>query len=229
QWCGRVALNITVSDADADQLRAIAPQGRYLTVPNGVDVGAFRPAAGSGKGVVYVGGTTWFPNRDALDYWSAEIHPLFRQLVGDVPVKWVGRATEQEQRQFAADPGIELTGYVQDVRPYVHEAGCFIVPLRIGGGTRLKILDAWAMGKAVVSTSIGCEGLRAVDGQNILIRDSPKEFAEAVALVLRDAALRQRLGAAARQTVEETYSWEVLSQPMIEAYLGVIAGLPPTG
>ncbi|MEO8029747.1 MAG: glycosyltransferase family 4 protein, partial [Gemmatimonadota bacterium] len=130
---------------------------------------------------------------------------------------------------FAADPGIELTGYVQDVRPYVHDAGCFIVPLRIGGGTRLKILDAWAMGKAVVSTSIGCEGLRAVDGQNILIRDSPKEFAEAVALVLRDAALRQRLGAAARQTVEETYSWEVLSQPMIEAYLGVIAGLPPTG
>jgi len=84
------------------------------------------------------------------------------------------------------------------------------VPLRVGGGTRLKILDAWAMGKAIVSTSVGCEGLAAEDGVNILIRDDPKDFAEAVVSVLKDKTLRERLGAAGRRTVEQKYSWDVI-------------------
>src|SRR5439155_1395282 len=91
---------------------------------------------------------------------------------------------------YRARYGVELTGYVEDVRPYVRAAACYIVPLRVGGGTRLKILDAWAMGKAVVSTSIGCEGLVAEDGRNILIRDDPDGFAQAVRAVLQDERLR---------------------------------------
>ena len=100
---------------------------------------------------------------------------------------------------------MQLTGYVPDVRPYVQGAKCYIVPLRVGGGTRLKILDAWAMGKAVVSTSIGCEGLDARDGVNILIRDTAEGFAEAVLQVLQDARLRESLGFAARDTAEGAF------------------------
>src|SRR5438270_13359550 len=113
---------------------------------------------------------------------------------------------------------VEHTGYVADCRPYVRDAACFVVPLRVGGGTRLKILDAWAMGKAVVSTSVGCEGLAAEDGRNILIRDDPAEFARAVCAVLRDQSLRARLGAAARATGEQHYSWERIGGPMLQLY-----------
>ena len=95
------------------------------------------------------------------------------------------------------------------------------MPLRVGGGTRLKILDAWAMGKAVVSTTVGCEGLDARDGENILVRDDPGAFAEAVERVLTDVALRERLGVAARRTAEKTYSWRVIGLAMQRAYAGV--------
>lgn len=99
------------------------------------------------------------------------------------------------------------------------DAACHIVPMRVGGGTRLKILNSWAMGKAVVSTSIGCEGLEAVDGENILIRDDPKDFASAILAVLEDAELRSRLGRRGRQTAERLYSWDVIGREMIHTYL----------
>jgi glycosyltransferase involved in cell wall biosynthesis len=134
-------------------------------------------------------------------------------------VTWVGRAATAELRRFADDPALRLTGYVEDVRPYVHRAKCFIVPLRVGGGTRLKILDAWAMGAAVVSTSVGCEGLAAVDGENILIADTVDEFAAAMARVLRDDRLRASIGSNARRTAVERYSWDVLGVAMRELYM----------
>jgi glycosyltransferase involved in cell wall biosynthesis len=118
-----------------------------------------------------------------------------------VPVRWIGRASSDEQRRYRDRFGVELTGYVEDVRPPMRQAACHIVPLRSGGGTRLKILNSWAMGKPVVSTSVGCEGLDAVDGENILIRDDPADFADAVRAVLENPSLRRRLSDGARETV----------------------------
>ena len=115
--------------------------------------------------------------------------------------------------------GVELTGYVEDVRPLMRQAACHIVPLRSGGGTRLKILNSWAMGKPVVSTSVGCEGLDAVDGDNILIRDDPADFADAVRAVLESPPLRRRLSDGARETVARLYSWDVLGRSLKELYL----------
>jgi polysaccharide biosynthesis protein PslH len=120
---------------------------------------------------------------------------------------------------------VALTGHVDDIRPYVGSAACYVVPLRIGGGTRLKILDAWAMGKAVVSTSVGCEGLDAADGQNILIRDDPAAFAAAVLMVLRDSGLRAALERNARATAEQKYSWTVIGEKMRRVYGEVLAGV----
>lgn len=221
-WCPRVDLNVAVSDQDAAKLRELAPQGRYEVVPNGVDVDHFRPGEGDGRGVVFVGGTNWFPNRDALEYFGAEILPLIRRVLPDLPVTWVGAASKEDRIQSQQRYGISLTGYVDDVRPHVQGAACYVVPLRVGGGSRLKILDAWAMGMPIVSTAVGAEGLAARQGDNILIADRPEEFADAVLRVLRDDALRRRLGKAARQTAELDYSWDAIGRRMLPLYEEVV-------
>ncbi|HET8771532.1 MAG TPA: glycosyltransferase family 4 protein [Gemmatimonadaceae bacterium] len=217
-WCRRVALNVAVSEPDRALLEAQSPGGRYTSVPNGVDIDSFRPAAPGGResGIVSTGGLNWFPNADGLKHFCADILPRVRAVCPPdaTTVRWVGRADDMTRRRLKAESDVELTGYVDDVRPYLRAAACFVVPLRVGGGTRLKILDAWAMGKAVVSTSVGCEGLDARDGENILVRDDPAAFAEAVTAVLRDPELRHRLGAAARRTVERTYSWDVIGEDL---------------
>lgn len=221
-WVPRVALNVAVSDADRDALQALAPAGRIVTVPNGVDTDFFTPApAANPAGCVFVGGTKWYPNRDALEWYVSDVAPAVAATGADAPVTWVGRAGDEELRRFEKDPLMHLTGYVDDVRPYVHAAKCVIVPLRVGGGTRLKILDAWAMGAAVVSTSIGCEGLAAVDGENILIADTAEAFAAAIARVIRDEGLRRKIAGNARRTAVERYSWDVIGAAMRELYLNL--------
>jgi glycosyltransferase involved in cell wall biosynthesis len=222
EWCGRVALNVAVSGEDAAALTRIAPGARVTVVPNGVDVDEFRPDGGAGDGVAYVGGLHWFPNADALQYFSDDILPHLRAARPDLPAAWIGSATDEQRRHYAAKFGVDVTGYVDDVRPQMRDAACHIVPLRAGGGTRLKILNSWAMGKPVVSTTIGCEGLEAVDGGNILIRDDPREFARAVLAVLQDEAMARRLGEAGRATAETHYSWDVIGRGLIERYLDVI-------
>jgi glycosyltransferase involved in cell wall biosynthesis len=226
-WCPKVALNVAVSAADRSEFERIAPGSRFTVVPNGVDIHAFTPGAPADHGIVFVGGMTWFPNKDALQYFARDILPLLRAAGCTDPVNWVGRALPGATEAYAAQ-GIHLTGYVDDIRPHVHAAACYIVPLRVGGGTRLKILDAWAMGKAVVSTSVGCEGLETRDGWNILIRDEPRAFAEAVRQVLADPALRASLGTNARETAERIYSWDVIGESMFADYEAVRLGAAPT-
>jgi glycosyltransferase involved in cell wall biosynthesis len=137
----------------------------------------------------------------------------------------VGSASKEEQKRYADEFGVQLTGYVDDVRPFMSDTLCHIVPLRAGGGTRLKILNSWAMGKAIVSTSVGCEGLDARDGENMLIRDDPHEFAEAILTLRSDEALRSRLEQGARQTAEQNYSWDVIGPAMIASYRDLLPGL----
>jgi glycosyltransferase involved in cell wall biosynthesis len=223
RWCAASTLNVTVSDDDRVQLETIAGGSRWAVVPNGVDTEWFRPARGREDGLVCVGELGWFPNHDGLRYFSEDILPRIRAAGHDVPVRWVGRAPEATVRTYREQHGVELTGYVNDIRPLVHDAACYVVPLRVGGGTRVKILDAWAMGKAVVSTSVGCEGLAAEDGRNILVRDDPEGFAQAVGLVLQDGALRRRLGAEGRRTVEQSYDWGRIGESVLPSYTSLVA------
>jgi glycosyltransferase involved in cell wall biosynthesis len=228
EWCGRVALNVAVSPVDRDLLASLVPGARCTVVPNGVDTREFRPGQGPQTGVVFVGGYGWLPNRDSMEYFVSEILPLVKVEGAPVAVTWVGRAPEAVREEYADKHGVRLTGYVEDIRPFVQRAACYVVPLRVGGGTRLKILDAWAMGKAVVSTSVGCEGLDARDGENILVRDDPAEFAAAVRRVLEDDVLRARLGEEARRTAEEVYEWEVIGQHMTAEYRALLPGPVPS-
>jgi len=217
-WCPRVALNVTVSDEDRETLARLAPDSRIVVAPNGVDTTAFLPSDKEPEQeIVFVGGHTWFPNRDGMEFFADAILPLIRRTHPEVRVTWVGRASQPIVDAMAAK-GVEMTGYVKDIRPFVARAKCFIVPLRVGGGTRLKILDAWALGKALVSTTAGCEGLVQEKGENLLIANSPEEFAAAVGRVLDDERLRRRLEDGGRRTVEKHYDWSAIGVTMLGEY-----------
>jgi polysaccharide biosynthesis protein PslH len=223
-YCPLMSVNFTVSPDDARVLRGVAPEASFEVIPNGVDTGYFTPGLDSSEGIVFVGGTSWFPNRDALAYYVERILPRLRDGGVNDTTHWVGRIQEKERERFEGIEQLRLHGYVPDVRPYIAQAGCYVVPIRVGGGTRVKILDAWAMGKAVVSTAVGCEGLQAVDGKNILIRDEPEDFAAAIRDVLRDSELRRSLGRSARRTAEDVYSWDCIGETLRGSYWKVIRG-----
>lgn len=228
RWCPAVALNVAVSEDDRAQLAGIAPGARFAVVPNGVDTRAFRPGPAAGDGIVFVGGYGWTPNREAMAWFCERVLPRVRARRPGLPVTWVGRAPEAVVRDYAERHGVRLTGYVDDVRPPVHGAACYVAPLRTGGGTRLKILDAWAMGKAVVSTAVGCEGLDARPGGNLLVADEPDAFADAVLRVLQDGELRASLEAAARRTAVERYDWEVIGEAMLAEYEALLGAWIPS-
>ena len=218
--CPRLALNVMASDVDAGSMRTLAPGAATLVVPNGTDTDYFQPNGGAsvpGR-VSFVGPTYSFPNRDAVEFLLRDIWPLVHAEDRAATLHLIGRGAAADEKRYAAEPGVTPLGHLPDIRPALADTRCCVVPIRIGGGTRLKILDAWAMGKAVVSTSIGCEGLDAVDGENILVRDTPEAFASAVMAVLRDEQLRSRLGQNARRTATETYSWDVLGRRLRSAY-----------
>lgn len=221
-WCPKVALNVMCSELDAQILRGLAPRSRTLVVPNGVDTEEFLPVAGAKRGAAFVGATSWAPNGDALAFFADDILPRIRAADPEYPVHWIGSVSSDERTRYAQS-GIDLAGYVEDIRPLMASASTFVVPLRVGGGTRLKILTAWSMGCAVVSTSIGAEGLKAVDGENILIRNDAQAFAEAVIQLEHDDTLRNSLAKNARLTAERIYSWKVIGRGMISAYQALIA------
>lgn len=224
RWCARVDMNVTVSEDDRDTLQEIVPDARVKVIPNGVDVEEFAPEGppGGGSGLVFVGASAWFPNRDGMKHFCRHILPRIRDRVRKVPLTWVGSADDELRMRLESEFGVRMTGYVDDIRPHVRDAACFIVPIRVGGGSRVKILDAWALGKAVVSTEQGCEGLRARDGENILVRNDPDGFARAVTRVLKDETLRKRLGQSARETAVEWYSWRKIGREMNRAYQSLI-------
>jgi glycosyltransferase involved in cell wall biosynthesis len=229
RWCPCVALNVAVSSGDRDLLAQIAPEASFTVIPNGVNTADFVPGEQPEQGMVFVGSYGWQPNRDAMEYFCSEILPTLRARSIASDVSWIGRAPDAVRQEFASRHGVHLTGYVDDIRPLVQRAACYVAPLRSGGGTRLKILDAWAMGKAVVSTSVGCEGLEARDGENILIRDTPESFASAVESVLVDQRLRRALGKAARETAVATYDWEGIGVSMLAQYRAVLGRSVSTG
>jgi glycosyltransferase involved in cell wall biosynthesis len=150
----------------------------------------------------------WMPNQDAIAYFVADILPRIQRSVPTVSLTVVGRSPPAALEKLArTDASITVTGYVDDVRPYVERAAAYVVPLRVGGGTRLKIFEALAMERPVISTGIGAEGLPLRDGVDLLIGDTPDEFADAVIRVLSDPVVARRLGRSGAELVRNNYAW----------------------
>jgi glycosyltransferase involved in cell wall biosynthesis len=220
QACSVVGSVMACSKHDSSLYRRMNPQTPVTVVTNSVDTKNYQATPGDddGRTVLFVGGMDWFPNRDAVEFFASAVLPELRRLTRNFKFVVAGRAPSAKLlRRFASAPEIHFTGTVPDMRAVIATAAVCIVPLRIGSGVRWKILEAGAMGKSIVSTRIGVEGLDFADGDEILLADDPRDFAAAVAGLLADRSRREELGRAARRRVDEQYSFRSLRAAVREA------------
>lgn len=227
--CARMTRCLVCSDTDQASLRQMSPEARSVTIPNGVAVEYFQDTSWKKAfdltipsvphTLIFVGTLDYGPGATAVRYFCDDIFPRIQQDVADARFLAVGQNPPHYLHALAArDSRIVVTGRVDDIRPYVAQSRVFVVPLKSGSGTRLKILDAMAMGIPVVSTSIGAEGLDVVSGQHLLLADTPEAFSAAVVQLLRDDDMMQRLRANALRFVQERYDWPVIWKRLLAAY-----------
>jgi polysaccharide biosynthesis protein PslH len=224
-WAAADAVG-AMSDVDAAIIRKAAPSAHVVLAPNGVDVTFFHRDDSVPRDnctVVYMGDYKYFPNTDAVAYFVQAIMPRIKAQRPDFHLTLLGKDPPPEIQALAGDD-VTVTGLVEDTRPYLQSSAVFICPLRTGSGTRFKLMEALACGCPVVSTSIGCEGLDAVDGEHMLIRDEPGAFADAVVTLLDDPARGRAIGQAGRQWVEAKHAWAHSARLLREAYANLIRG-----
>lgn len=212
QACSRAAVAMACSDYDRDLLKNIRPDLPVFVVPNAVsselfDCQSTARSDGASPVVLFQGGMDWYPNRDAVEFFAGDILPLVRAACPEVKFVVAGRNPPASLLQkFQHDAAIEFTGTVSSMLPYLSAATVLVCPLRLGSGTRIKILEGCAVGKPVVSTNVGAEGLNLENGKQILLADDPSKFAGLVIEMLRDRARARSIGSAARAAVLERYS-----------------------
>lgn len=214
--CRRFDTVVTVSREDREMIRREYETENVYDVPTGVDVEFFKPSgavASEANSLVFTGSMDWLPNEDAIRYFTEQIMPLIKQKVSDVTLTVVGRNPYPGLLELSKhDDSIVVTGRVDDVRPFMEKAAVYIVPLRIGGGTRLKIFEAMAMEQAVVSTSVGAEGLPVRKDEELILADTPEAFASSVVRLLQDPGAARRLGQRAAARVRETFGWRRVAE-----------------
>jgi polysaccharide biosynthesis protein PslH len=226
--CADATLTLAVSEEDRRRLLTDAPGARVVSIPTGVDTGFFVPKASEERPehLVFTGSMDWYPNEDGLRDFLARTWPRIREQRPYATLSIVGRNPASGLREAAERAGgVTVTGTVEDIRPFVQAAAVYIAPLRVGGGTRLKLFEALAMGKAVVATRLAAEGLPLTPGRHFLEADEPSDFASAVLGLLRDRSRRATLGRAGRRLVEEAYSWPTVAGE-VEERLAEVAGSP---
>ncbi|MGA8035512.1 MAG: glycosyltransferase family 4 protein [Candidatus Acidiferrales bacterium] len=218
--CEMAALALACSEHDRAILQTMNPQLPTFVVPNVVDTDSY-PTNGEEDPlkILFQGGMDWYPNRDAVQFFALQILPLIRREIPNVRLVVAGRNPPEDFKQrLSGVEGIIFTGTVPDMRTEVASAAVCIVPLRIGSGTRLKILEASAMAKPIVSTRVGAEGLEFVNGPEILIEDDPAAFAGAIAKLLKSPQMRTAMGRAARARAEQQYSLPAMNRAMLAAW-----------
>ncbi len=226
--CRRVDAITAVSEVDASALSRLVPGADITTVPNGIDLADYPVAAEqeipgeTPSRIVFTGKMDYRPNIDAVLWFGRQVLPLIQQETPDARFQIVGMNPSPRLDELRSNPGVEITGAVDDVRPYIREAAVYVVPMRVGGGTRFKVLEAMASGKALVSTTLGVEGIPVEAGRHLLIADTPEQFAASVVSVLKDqraqGELAAQLGREARAFVASHYSWEQIIPRMEDVY-----------
>jgi glycosyltransferase involved in cell wall biosynthesis len=214
-----------VSEQERDLVLGIVPNYHPLTVvPNGVDLQANTGDFGAPKPdtLIYSGALTYSANFDAMEFFMRDIFPQVKAQRSNAHLRITGGYDGTLVERLPLGDGAELTGYLDDIRPAVAQSWACVVPLRVGGGTRLKILEAMALGTPVISTSKGAEGLEVAHEKNVLIADNPNDFAQAVLRVLKDKTLRVKLSANGRRLVEERYSWEMCTSQLEQLLCQVV-------
>jgi len=229
-YAERFDLCITMSERDRSLLLDVNPRLHVEVVPNGVDTQTLQllPYDDLSPGLIFVGNMSYLPNIDAILYLYEEILPYIKRVIPNIEV-WVVGIDPSPALEKLNEHGVHVTGRVDNVQPYYKRSSVCVIPLRAGGGTRLKILESMALGRPVVSTTIGCEGLDVEDGKHLFIADAADEFAEKVLLLLANKEKRQQIIDNARRLVETHYNWDILANKYIAALVHIINDLGHRG
>jgi len=216
---------IVVSAFDKKFLESMCQSDNFVIIPNGVDIDFFKPYGlpSPSNRLVWVGAMNDSYNQDAVDYFLDQILPLVQSEIAEIKIDFVGKLPTPKLRKIAQqNSNIRICGYVEDIRDYVERADVFIAPIRAGSGTKLKVLNAMAQGKAVVTTSIGAEGIKVTDNEDIFIADTPQEFADKVVYLIKNPEVARKMGERARKVIEENYNWTDIGKEMENVYKSVI-------
>ena len=217
--CQRANVVLVTSERECNVLKHLLPERQVEVIPNGVDIATFmqhESAQEIAHRIVFTGRMDYYPNIDAVLFFVRECWPLIQSQVPDASWQIVGKDPPREVRDLERLSGVTVTGTVPDITSYLTSAEVAIAPLQIGSGTRLKILEALAMQKAVVTTSQGCEGLSVTSGVHLIVADKAQNFAQAVVDLLQDSQERTALGFAGRKLVETEYSWDHCGHRLVE-------------
>jgi polysaccharide biosynthesis protein PslH len=220
------AAHITCSDLDGERLRAIAPRANAITIANGVDIEYFHatPNHSGAPSIIFVGSLNWYPNVDAVLFLLREIWPSAKAAVPDLRLDIVGSAPPPNIVQLAAGlKDVTVHGFVDDVRPLMNAATLYVCPIRDGGGTKLKILDAFAMQQCVIAHPIACEGIDVVPGRHVQFAESVAQFVASITRLLQRPSERLAMSLAARQLVVERYSFAEIGRRLCEVFESVAA------
>lgn len=221
---------VTVSEADKNHLIERFGARNVFAIPTGVDTTYFSPRNDQAMDntLVFTGAMDWLPNEDAILYFAQDILGKIKRQVSSVKLIVVGRNPSRSLLSKLKDyPEIETVGRVEDVRPYIAQSAVYVIPLRIGGGTRIKAYEAMAMGKAVVSTRVGIEGLPVEDRKHLVIADGADDFARSVVKLLQSPQLREEIGSAAREYIQKNFSWGKAAEEFAQACWSVVETKSP--
>jgi polysaccharide biosynthesis protein PslH len=219
-FCPRFSLNITCSDTDSGRLSEIVPNANIQTIPNGVDLDFFKPQGifDKTKRLIFVGTMGWYPNINAVLYLAERLWLKLKEKHPDLECDIIGANPPIIIRELSNRfPDFHVYGFVDDVRSYIDAATVYVCPIQDGGGTKLKILDAMAMAKAVVAHPVACEGINIIDNHNILLACDESEFVEHIDLLLNSTEKREAIGREARRLVEEFYGYKAIGRQLSEA------------
>lgn len=217
KYCPRYSKNIVVSDTDKERLLKISPSVDVDVVENGVNCTyfEFHPRTESEPELIFTGGLDWYPNLDAMLYFCKEVWPLITKELPNIKLTIIGKNPGTELDNYVHKyKNINITGFVPDVREYMKKATIFICPIRDGGGTKLKILDAMAQGVPIISSALGCEGIDSEDGIHLLIANKPEEYLLAIEKLIYDTAEQRRLAKNALNLVNKKYSYEIIGKKL---------------
>jgi polysaccharide biosynthesis protein PslH len=222
--CPEFDLNIVCSDLDGQRLGELARLPRIRTIENGVDVEYFRPGErmGDPRKLIFVGTMNWYPNVDAMRFFLDSVWPLLTRLEPDVSMDIVGANPPDDLYEYQRkDARIKVHGFVDDVRTYLVEAGIYVCPIRDGGGTKLKVLDAFASGVPMVAHPVACEGIAVQDGRHVLLASEPDSYATKILELMKDEGMRRRLATEARKLVETHYSFSSIGRRLYEEFSSI--------
>jgi polysaccharide biosynthesis protein PslH len=224
---GRFVAHVTCSELDSQRLRTIAPRANTVVIPNGVDIEYFQPQRGPAqRSLIFVGSLNWYPNVSAVSFLLTQVWPALKSAVPDLRLDIVGSAPPQSIRELAAATAdVTVHGFVGDVRPLMNAATLYVCPIRDGGGTKLKLLDAFAMEKCVVAHPIACEGLEVTAGRHVELADSAASFVASIRRLLEQPQARAQMGLAARRLVTERYSFAEIGRRLADLFESLVA--PP--